>query len=209
VPADGAAVDDGEGEARDAAIMFVDMRGFTPLSRSLPPHDVMMLLGEYQGLMVPIIQGHGGSIDKFLGDGILASFGAAVPSERPAAEALTAADALAQAAEAWARARRSLGLPAPEIGMGIAVGPVLFGAIGDPTRLEFTVIGDAVNLAAKLEKHTKALGVRALTTADALSRAEAEGLATGDRWTRSAERMVDGVPAPLDLASYARELSNS
>ena len=79
------------------------------------------------------------------------------------------------------------------------VGAVVFGAVGDPTRLEYTVIGDAVNLAAKLEKHTKVEGRRALTTADALARALAQGYAAPAGLETRAARTVEGVDTPLDL----------
>ena len=78
----------GYGETRKAAIMFTDMRGFTLLSKSLSPSELIKLLGEYQSLLVPIIQKHNGTIDKFMGDGIMASFGAVTPSNTYAADAL-------------------------------------------------------------------------------------------------------------------------
>jgi adenylate cyclase len=165
----------GQGEMRDAAALFTDLRGFTSLSKMMTPAEMIELLSEYQSRMVPVIQRHGGSIDKFLGDGIMASFGAALRSDRYAADALRAVDDLAQAARDWAADRQALGKMMPGMGMAVAVGPVIFGAIGDATRLEYTVIGDTVNLAAKLEKHTKIERVQALAAYDALILAEQQG----------------------------------
>ncbi|MCH7932022.1 MAG: adenylate/guanylate cyclase domain-containing protein, partial [Proteobacteria bacterium] len=88
------AVRPGQGEIRDAAIMNVDIRGFTPLAHQMPADEVMALLAEYQARVVPVIQSHGGSIDKFLGDGIMATFGAAMKTDTYAADALRAAGAL-------------------------------------------------------------------------------------------------------------------
>lgn len=193
----------GQGEMRDAAAMFIDLRGFTPLTRSMIPADVIALLAEYQARLVPIIQHHGGSIDKFLGDGILASFGAARVSTTYAADALRTVDALLLEAAQWRAAREAAGLPAPRVGAAVAVGPVLFGAVGDETRLEYTVIGDAVNLAAKLEKHTKRAHAAALTTADAYAFARAQGyVPPREIETRKVER-VDGVSEPIDLVVLA------
>jgi adenylate cyclase len=189
----------GEGEIRDAATLFVDMRGFTQFTSSLPPNTLIALLAEYQARLVPVIQRHGGSIDKFLGDGIMASFGAARPSAAYAADALHAVDDLLAEVEAWRSAREADGRAAPRVGAAVAVGPVLFGAVGDETRLEYTVIGEAVNLAAKLEKHTKAAHVRALTTAEAFALARAQGYAPTPDKVSLPRQSVAGVADSVDL----------
>ncbi len=192
-------VQPGQGELREAAILNLDIRGFTPLAHGMPADDVMALLAEYQARMVPVIQRHGGSIDKFMGDGIMATFGAAVETESFAADALDAARGLLDASDEWNAEREAAGKPPLRVGVGVAVGSVVFGAVGDATRLEFTVIGNPVNLAAKLEKHTKVECCRALTTADALARALDQGYAAPtapeNRWART----VEGIDAPLDL----------
>ena len=189
----------GEGVSRAAASMFVDLRGFTPLSKALEPDALVGLLAEYQARLVPVIQRHGGSIDKFLGDGIMASFGAARASASHAADALRAAEDLLEEASRWRAEREAAGLPAPRVGCAVATGQVIFGAVGDETRLEYTVIGESVNLAAKLEKQTKAEGVNALTSAATFALAQAQGYAPrGTCETREARR-IGGVDEPLDL----------
>jgi adenylate cyclase len=188
----------GQGELREAAIVFLDLRGFTAASLTLSPTELIALLGEYQRLAVPIIQRHHGSIDKFMGDGILASFGAVTPAADFAAHALRAIDALLQAVDAWRAQRLAQGLAAPDVGAGLAHGRVVFGIIGDGQRLEYTVIGDAVNLAAKLEKHNKAENTRALTTRATYELAQAQGY-RDDKPLRTG-RPVGGVATPLDLA---------
>jgi len=190
----------GHGELRNAAILFIDMRGFTKLSATLAPSDLIGVIGEYQRLLVPVVQSHGGNIDKFMGDGIMASFGAASPSDHYAADALRAVDAILAAAERWRAERAAAGKPAPGVGAAVAAGEVLFGVIGDENRLEYTVIGDAVNLAAKLEKHTKAEAVRALTTRDMLELAQRQGYAGAGAKRLLHQRDVAGVADPLDLA---------
>ena len=119
--------------------------------------------------MVTVIQCHGGSIDKFLGDGIMATFGAALATDSYAGDSLRAADALLEAQDDWNRERATASEAAIAAGVGVAVGAVVFGAVGDDSRLEYTVIGDTVNLAAKLECHTKVEPARGLTTSAALA----------------------------------------
>ena len=189
----------GSGEARDAAIVNLDMRGFTRLAERYPPDQVMGLLAEYQARMVPVIQRHGGSIDKFMGDGILATFGAAQPSAAYAADALRALDAVAEAARAWRAEREAAGKPAPEVNAALATGRILFGAVGDETRLEYTVIGEAVNLSAKLEKANKDHGVRALCDAASYERGLAQGYTPPAERRRLPACKVAGVENPLDL----------
>ncbi|MHB9835550.1 adenylate/guanylate cyclase domain-containing protein [Paraburkholderia terrae] len=191
----------GQAEVRDATIVFFDMRGFTEASRSLSVADVIVLLREYQRLIVPVIRKHGGSIDKFLGDGILASFGAVAPDVKHAANALRAVDAALHAVDGWRAARLQCGRRTPDVGAGIASGPVLFGIVGDGKRLEYTVIGDAVNLAAKLEKHNKVERTRATAPHATYAHAVSQGYAVS-RPTRSA-RSVVGVTGEVDLVVWA------
>jgi adenylate cyclase len=152
--------------------------------------------------MVPAIGSCGGIIDKFLGDGIMASFGTARPDPAYAANALRAVDAVLAAAQAWQAERRAAGLAAPAIGVGLAIGEIVFGAVGDESRLEYTVIGDAVNLAAKLEKHNKAARTSGLTTRESYALALAQGYQDTTRAT-IARAMVAGVEQPIDLTVLA------
>ncbi len=177
----------GEGELRQAAILMCDLRGFTLYARTRPPQEVMSVLGNYEARMVPIIRAHGGSVDKFLGDGILASFGAAKSSETFAADALRAMDDILAEGEKWALKRIRQGRKPLHIGAAVAVGEVVFGAVGTKDRMEYTVIGDAVNLAAKLEKQNKKEGTRGLTTVEAHQLAVAQG------YERLMERSITGA----------------
>lgn len=194
----------GEGELRDVAILTVDLRGFTRLSVEMAPDAVMKLLQDYQGRVCPLIAANGGSIDKFLGDGILASFGAVAPSHTAAADAMRAADAVIEAAERWAQERQTAGLPPLSVGLAAASGRVVFGAVGDSERLEFTVIGDAVNFAAKLEKHNKDEKTRALVDAGTYALAERQGYVAPTARERRPGRAVGGVSEPVDLVVLAK-----
>lgn len=198
-------VEAGEGRLCESAALFVDLRGFTALSRRLEPNETVRLLADYQATMVPVIERHGGTIDKFLGDGILASFGCATASDTAAAEAVGAAIALVAAGRAWSASRRAAGLPEAKVGVGVAAGPILFGAVGDASRLEYTVIGETVNLAAKLEKHTKAERVDALAGGATYDLAVRQGF----RWTGPAggpvrrPAVVAGVTEPVEVVVLA------
>ena len=193
----------GMAEARDAAILNVDMRGFTALTHTHDPEEVMQVLADYQRQMVPVIQKHGGSIDKFLGDGIMATFGAAQPSATYAADALRAIDEICEVATRWQSDGAASGRPAPPINAAAATGRILFGAVGDESRLEYTVIGDAVNLSAKLEKQNKVTGVRALADATTYDLAVRQGYRPGRAKTRLPQSLVAGVTQPVDVVVMA------
>ncbi|MBN9669747.1 adenylate/guanylate cyclase domain-containing protein [Labrenzia aggregata] len=154
----------GEGSQREAAILYADIRSFTATSAVLPPETVLAVLAEYQNLASEIINQEGGRIDKFLGDGILATFGAVHPSATYAADALRAASRLVEGVSSEQGRFLNAGWPGPlRIGTAVAAGPVTVGVIGSKNRLEFTVIGDAVNRAAKLEDANKTQKTAALT----------------------------------------------
>jgi adenylate cyclase len=189
----------GEGECREAAVMFIDLRGFTNLAATLEPAALITLLGEYQRVAVPIIQRHHGSITTYLGDGIMVTFGATRANETYAADALQCAEAMLDALGAWEEERRGRQAPAPGVGLGIEVGPVICGAIGEEGRLEYAVIGDPVNRAAKIQNHTKVEGVRALSTVSAREKAIAQGYAPSRAQRVFPSREVAGVAAPVDL----------
>jgi adenylate cyclase len=189
----------GEGESREAAAMFIDLRGFTGLAATLEPRALIRLLGEYQRIAVPIVQRHRGSITTYLGDGIMVTFGATRPNGTYAADALRCTDELLGALVDWCSECAAHGSRTPGVGIGIDVGTVTCGAIGEEGRLEYAVIGDPVNRAAKLQNHTKAAGVRALTTVAACDRAVAQGYRPQRVQEHRAGCEVAGVASPVDL----------
>lgn len=167
----------GEAEGRDAAIMMLDLRGFTPFAAAVSPTEVVATLTDYHRLVIPIIEAHGGVVDKFLGDGVMATFGAVRPTPRAACDALTALCAIMDAAPAFSQRLADAGLPPLPIHGSVAAGRVVAATVGTEARLEFTVIGAAANLAAKLEKHNKVAGTAALTTAETYRLARTQGFA--------------------------------
>lgn len=200
-------VEAGSGEAREAAIVFCDIRGFTRFSHTVSPAEVIAMLTEYQQALVPAILGHGGTIDKFMGDGIMATFGAVRPSGTAAADALRAVDAVMEAAAAWNRYRAAEGRPAHRVNAAAAFGPIVFGAVGDVDRLEYTVIGDPVNQAAKLEKANRAEAVDALTDRGTYEAALRQGYESGPVEHRAGSRL-EGFDDPVDLVVLAPRSSS-
>ena len=192
----------GDGEVKPAAIMFLDLRGFSMASAMLDPKATIALLQDYQRRFVPIIEKAGGSVDKYLGDGILVSFGTGERRGQEAADAFAAVPELVKAADDWAIERKGAGLTHLGVAVAITHGDIVHGVIGYDDRLEFTVIGDAVNLAAKLEKHAKIEHARVIATRDAYDWARGQGAAVGPvRESRGA--IVEGVSGPVDLVILA------
>lgn len=194
----GAGAGPSAGTRRPAAILYVDLRGFSALSAELDPAEVVAILTAYQRRVVPLIQQHGGVIDKYLGDGIMATFGALKASGSYAADALRSIDAVAKDAASWPAGGVLARLDPHGVNMAAAAGPVIAGAVGDGQRLEFTVIGGPVNLAAKLEKHNKALRSRALATWEMYETALAQGYAPA-RSIAKVESVID-AGRPCELA---------
>ena len=192
----------GSSVTREAAILFVDVRGFTSTADRLAPGAVMATLARYQDTALAVIERHGGQIDKFMGDGILATFGAVQDSTTHAADALRAAVEVIAALDADAAAFAAAGWPGPlRTGAGVASGTVTAGVVGAQGRLEFPVIGNAVNRASKLETANKTLGTRVLTDRETHRRAAMQG---HDAPVRAMHHQrIEGLPAAVDVVVLA------
>ncbi len=143
------------GKSGELAILFSDIRGFTTLAEGMRPEQVVASLNEYFKLMVDIITGASGIVDKYIGDAIMALFGAPVHHGDDAHRAVLAALAMIDALERFNRGRPEKGEPLLRAGIGINYGAVVIGNIGSEKKMDYTVIGDAVNLASRLEGLTK------------------------------------------------------
>lgn len=158
------------GERREICLLFSDIRGFTTLSESLPPEEVTRLLDRYFSRMVQAIHAHGGTLDKFMGDGIMAFFGAPQPRENPCADAFAAAQAMLAALAEFNRELAAEGRPPLAIGIGLNFGAAVVGYIGAADRHEYTAIGDAVNTASRIEGLTKEAGYPLLAARSVVER---------------------------------------
>jgi adenylate cyclase len=178
-----------------AAIMICDLRDFTAISDNWPRDDVIELLnGYFDAISEPVVR-HGGEILKFMGDGLLAIF----PLSEPKACA-NLLHALTEAREAMAalnETHRSSGRAPLNYGVGVHVGDVMYGNIGSRSRLDFTVIGPAVNMASRLEALTKQVGHKVL-----LSRAFADFVKGEFDLERVGEYPVRGFSEPIELFAY-------
>jgi len=177
------------------AVLFADLRGFTAATERLPAVDVLRFLNEYRRRMVEVIAAHDGMVDKFIGDAIMVVFG--VPRLRPddASRAVTCALAMLAAVEAWNRERTEVAWGRVRIGIGAHHGEVIVGAIGDERRLEYTVIGDTVNAAQRIERLCAELGLPLLVSAELLRAAAIPER----RWHPISPQNVRGRQRPLRL----------
>jgi adenylate cyclase len=152
------------GRRAAATVLFSDIRGFTTLSETLSPEDVVACLNEYLAAMTDVVFAHEGAVDKYVGDCIMALFGVPVPCPDHAARAVATAIDMQAALLALQSQWRLRGAPVMDIGIGIHTGEMVVGNIGSRQRLDFTVIGDAVNLASRVEGLNKEFGTRMLIT---------------------------------------------
>ena len=154
------------GESLTVTILFTDIRGFTTISESMEAQDLVRLLNEYFTEMVSIVMAEGGVVDKYIGDAIMAVFGAPVPHDNDAKNAVRAAIRMRAALVKLNERLAARGDKTLATGIGLHTGEVVAGNIGSEARMEYTVIGDAVNLASRLEGATKELGVDILISED-------------------------------------------
>ncbi|MEK9281577.1 MULTISPECIES: adenylate/guanylate cyclase domain-containing protein [unclassified Bradyrhizobium] len=185
----------GSGTTVRAAIMICDLRDFTRISDSWPRDDVIDLLNDYFDAMSEPIARHGGEILKFIGDGMLAIFPLSEP--QACANLLHAVTEARQAMAALNERNRGIGRAPMNYGIGVHVGDVMYGNIGSRTRLDFTVIGPAVNMASRLEALTKQLGKTVL-----LSRAFADLVERDFALEHVGEYEVRGFSEPIELFAY-------
>lgn len=164
------------GEKRRVTVLFSDIRNFTTISEKLDAHEVVEFLNRYFESICAIILEQGGTIDKYIGDAVMVQFGAPVPYPDHAARALRTALAMREAAVdfmSWMSERfADRNLPAFNIGIGIHTGEAIVGNVGSCRRMEYTVIGDTVNLASRLESATKTLGCMIVASSETLKAAD-------------------------------------
>lgn len=181
----------GQIRSHSAAVLFVDIVGFTAYSDGRPPQEVIETLRAFHARMESEVFAHGGTLDKYLGDGLMATFGTPLPLEDDAARAVSCVRAMGKRMAALNAGRKADGLPEIDARFGLHFGPVVLGDIG-ANRLEFAVLGDTVNVASRLEAMTRALEVQAI-----VSDAVIEAAGTNDGFETVPDQHVRGVTEPL------------
>ena len=144
------------GDRRDVTVLFCDMRGFTPLAERLSPEDVVTTLNEFYSLMIDATFANDGTLDKFLGDAVMAVFGAPIARPDHCLRAIKTALRMKAEIAALSTQRVAEGKEPIAVGIGISAGEAVAGSVGTASRMEYTVIGDRVNLAARLEANALA-----------------------------------------------------
>jgi len=180
------------GEAREVTLMFTDLASFTTLSEQLSAEQTVEVLTGYFNAMTPLIHATGGTVDKFIGDAVMAFWGAPLPDAQHAEHAVRAAIAMQQAMEPLVARLHARGLPGIHMRIGLHTGRVVVGNVGSEQRFSYTAIGDAVNLAARLEGANKAFGTGIL-----LSGATAAQLPEGIALRALDDVIVKGKTEPV------------
>jgi adenylate cyclase len=186
------------GTSQDAAVLFVDIRSFTTLAESMAPEALSRFLAEYRQIVSAQVHAHYGVVDKFVGDSVMAVFGAPDTGGNDAANALGCAVDIVKAVANWNVERRRDVAAHILVGVGVHWGNVFCGAVGDATRLEFTVLGDTVNVASRLEQLSKEVGFpivasRAVLNEAGLQNAEESG------WVAISNSQIRGRSGRLEI----------
>ena len=191
------------GEKREVTVLFADLVGFTALSESLPPEVLVRVLSEHFHRMSGIVTEHRGHVAKFIGDGLMALFGALERNPWQCQDAVRAALAMQRAVADGNAARAARALPPLRLGIGIHHGVAVAGVVGSAELQEFTVIGSTVNLASRVERLTRELGAGVLVTAAV--RAHLDGRFAVSELPPVAVRGVEQPVVTFRVESFAGE----
>ena len=185
-------------ERRNIAVMFVDLRGFTSFAEAASSEQMRHMLSEFRDIVSEVVVRHGGAVDKYLGDGVMAVFGHPAPREDDADRALACALELVQALEQWRTREEAAGRPALRAGIGLHAGNAMAGVLEAGCHSEYTVLGDVVNVAQRLQAVSKSVGATLVVSEDLKSAARTVG--TAAIWRQAKSVAVPGRKLPLDIA---------
>lgn len=194
--------DIGAVRTQDVAVLFTDIVGFTEFAERHSPQEVMDLLRRYHAFVERAIFQNGGTLDKYLGDGVMATFGTPQTKPDDAANALKAALQLIEEAKVFNKDREAKGIAPVQVSIGVHYGPVILGDIGPSRRLEFAVVGDTVNVASRLEASTRELGCQCVVSEDLMRRAESPDAAAHPQQQEFMARpaiTLRGRKTPIDI----------
>lgn len=190
--------DDGTpGAVQPVAVLFADIREFSPLAEDMSPSELTEFLGEFREIVAQIIQEHGGVVDKFIGDAVMAVFGFPTPGADSASRCLSCAYAMLEQTKAWSETRITNGQRAIRIGIGIHYGEAFVGVVGREQLLEFTVIGDTVNIAERVERLTRTFTADIAVSRDFADAADLDPVPSG--WRSAPAQPISGHSRPVDI----------
>jgi adenylate cyclase len=185
------------GEERHVCVLFLDIRDFSRIAAERSAAEVVSYLNVLFGPLIRTVNEHGGIVNKFLGDGFMAVFGAPLPDDSPCENAVAASRAILASVDSLARAGT---IPATRVGIGLHTGEAVTGNVGSPERKEYTVIGDVVNLASRIEQATKTFGAQLLAS-EQVVRSLGEATRSGAEDLGPVE--LKGQPAPVRVYKLA------
>jgi adenylate cyclase len=186
---------------QSVGVLFADLVGFTTMAEEMTPEEVMALLRDYHGRMEEVVFRHGGCLEKFIGDALLATFGVPDPGPRDATDALACARDMRTALEAWNRERAATGLPALRMGVGLHYGPVVAGDIGSRRSMAFATVGDTTNVTSRLQALTRDLAAGIVASGALVAQVEREATGPGmlAGLTARGPHALRGRDAPIEL----------
>ena len=182
-------------------VLFADLVGFTSMAEEMTPEEVMALLRDFHGRMEEEVFRHGGCLEKFIGDALLATFGVPDTGTRDATDALACARSMLAALTAWNLEREGAGRPPLQIGLGLHYGPVVAGDIGSRRSMAFATVGDTTNVTSRLQAHTRELRVRIVASGALVAAVEREAadLALLQGLTPRGPSVLRGRDTPIEL----------
>jgi len=182
-------------------VLFADLVGFTTMAEEMTPEEVMALLRDFHGRMEEEVFRHGGCLEKFIGDALLATFGVPDTGRRDATDALACARGMLAALAAWNLEREAAGLPALQIGLGLHYGPVVAGDIGSRRSMAFATVGDTTNVTSRLQTLTRELRVRIVASGALVAAVEREAAepALLQGLTTRGPTVLRGRDTPIEL----------
>lgn len=192
----------GQAQRRKVAILFADIVGFTGLTEGKPPEAVLDLLRDFHGRMEAQVFAHDGTLEKYIGDALLATFGTPEPGDHDAADALNCAFAMQRELAAWNAVRASQGLPAVRASIGLHYGEAVMGNIGRDRNMAFVVVGSSVNIASRLQAMGRQLDADIVLSEALATRAEAEDPQARARisgFSRRENQGLRGMQMSVDL----------
>jgi adenylate cyclase len=197
----------GRTRKQEVGVLFADMVGFTSFAENSSPDELIKLLREFHSRVARTIFDHGGTLDKFIGGCVMATFGTPNPSRDDATRTIACCRAISAAVEDWNRERATSRLPPVKVGIGAHYGPVVVGDIGDERRLEFAVLGDTVNVASRLEALTRDLSSTILISDELVQAAQAETGTTNSllgEFSRTEPQRLRNRAEPVALWAWPR-----